>query len=427
MPSLFEPLRLRGVTLRNRIGMSPMCQYSAVAGLPQTWHITHLGARASGGAGLVLAEATAVEPRGRISLGDTGLWNEAQREAWRPIVEFIAAQGAVPGIQLAHAGRKAGTAAPWEGGKPYASFLGRSATHQHGAEEAGPETSAPENAGDGARATAAEAWTDEPIAPSPIPFAEGYQTPREMTRADMDAVREAFCHSTALAAEAGFKVLELHWAHGYLLHSFLSPLTNRRGDAYGGELPGRLRFPLELAEAVRAAWPEELPLLLRLSCTDWLAGGWDLQQSLALARRLKELGVDLIDCSSGGTTPESRPPVMLSSGGGFSRPQDPATAATEVAATGTIDETGFLATLYQVPFAEAVRREAAIPSAAVGLITTPQQAEQIVREERADLVLVGRAMLRDPHWALHAAAALGAEAPWPRQYSRARPSGPSSQ
>jgi 2,4-dienoyl-CoA reductase-like NADH-dependent reductase (Old Yellow Enzyme family) len=409
MPTLFDPLRLRGVALRSRIGMSPMCMYSAVEGIPQTWHITHLGARAIGGAALVMAEATAVEARGRISLGDTGLWNDAQRETWRPIAEFIAAQGAVPGIQLAHAGRKAGTARPWEGGKPLA-----------------------------LKRDEPDGWRDEIIAPSALPFAEGYRTPREMTRAEMDEVLEAFVAATRRAYAAGFKLIELHFAHGYLMHSFLSPLTNARGDAYGGELPGRVRFPLEVVEAVRAAWPGELPLLVRLSCSDWLDGGWDIAQSVSLARLLKKLGVDMIDCSSGGTTPESRPPVPPHvnraattghggtgrSGAGLPalRPDAPRDGrATELEATEPpMPLPDILAPLYQLPFAEAIRREAAIPTAAVGLITTGEQARRIIAEERADMVMIGRAMLRDPHWALNAARELDADAPWPKQYARAR-------
>jgi 2,4-dienoyl-CoA reductase-like NADH-dependent reductase (Old Yellow Enzyme family) len=374
MPTLFEPLHLRAVTLRSRIGMSPMCQYSAVGGVPQTWHITHLGARASGGAGLVMAEATAVEPRGRISLADTGLWNAEQAAAWAPIAAFIASQGAVPGMQLAHAGRKAGTAPPWEGGKPYAAESG---------------------------------WTEQPLGPTAEAFAPGWQTPREMDRADMAAVRDAFVESTRLAIAAGFKVLELHMAHGYLLHSFYSPISNTRGDSYGGSLPNRLRYPLEVAEAVRAALPAELPLFVRISATDWIAGGWDIEQSIVFARLLKKLGVDLLDCSSGAISPASRPPVVAQASG---LAQGPPAATTALPAE----------PLYQVPFAEAIRREAAIPTAAVGLITTAEQAASVISGERADLVMIGRAMLRDPYWALHAAQELGVEAAWPRQYWRAK-------
>ena len=353
MSVLFTPFRLRGVELRNRVVVSPMCQYSAVDGLAQPWHLVHLGSRAVGGAGLVIAEATAVLPAGRISPADLGLWSDAHAAALAPIAAFIESQGAVAGLQLAHAGRKASTAPPWQGGGPVAP-------------------------GDGG-------WT--PVAPSPLPFAPGHPEPGELSAAEIDGVVAAFAAAAGRAARAGFRVVELHMAHGYLLHSFLSPLTNRRTDDWGGSLDNRMRFPLAVAGAVRAAWPPELPLFARLSATDWVEGGWDLPSSIALARRLRELGVDLVDCSSGGLVPQATIPA----GPG-----------------------------YQVPFAAAIRREAGIPTGAVGLITAPQQAEQIVATGQADLVLLARELLRNPHWPLHAAAALRAETAWPVQYLRAR-------
>lgn len=355
MSQLFAPLALRSLTLRNRILMSPMCQYSARDGVPGHWHLVHLGARAVGGAALVMVEATAVLPEGRISPADTGLWSDAHVDAFRPVAAFIRAQGAVPAIQLAHAGRKAGTDLPWLGGAPVPPGQG--------------------------------GWT--PVAPSPLPFADGYQVPREVTPADLDRVESAFVAAVERAAAAGFQAVELHMAHGYLLHEFLSPITNRRADEYGGAaFEDRARFPLRVAAAVRAAWPADLPLLVRLSCTDWVEGGWDLESSIALCRRLRDLGVDLADCSSGGIVSDARIP----------------------AAPG-----------FQVPFAAEIRRQAGIPTAAVGLITAPAQAEQIVATGQADAVLLGRELLRDPHWPLHAARALGAEVEWPAQYLRARP------
>lgn len=355
MSQLFAPLTLRSVTLRNRILMSPMCQYSARDGVPGPWHLVHLGSRAVGGAGLVMVEATAVLPKGRISPADTGLWSDAQLEAFRPIAAFIRAQGACPAIQLAHAGRKAGTDLPWRGGAPLQ----------------------PDSGG----------WT--PVAPSPRAFADGYQVPRELDTPDLDRVESAFVAAAERAAAAGFEAVELHMAHGYLLHEFLSPITNHRADEYGGVgFEDRVRFPLRVVAAVRAAWPDDLPLLVRLSCTDWVEGGWDLESSIMLCRRLRRLGVDLVDCSSGGLVPDARIPA----GPGF-----------------------------QVPFAAEIRHEAQVATAAVGLITAPAQAEQIVATGHADAVLLGRELLRDPYWALNAARSLGAEVDWPAQYLRARP------
>jgi len=352
--ALFQPLRLRETTLRSRIAVSPMCQYSAREGRPTDWHLVHLGSRAVGGAGLVIAEACAVLPEGRITPDDTGLWSDAHAEAWAPITRFIADQGAVPAVQLAHAGRKASTEAPWHGGGP---------------------------AGEGARG-----W--RPVGPSPLPFAEGYPVPRELSTDGITAVVGAFRDAAQRAERAGFEVVEIHMAHGYLLHQFLSPLTNRRTDEYGGSLENRMRLPLEVARAVREAFPVERPIFARISATDWVEGGWDLEQSVALARALRETGVDLVDCSSGGLVPHAKVP---------------------------------LAPGYQVPFAEAIRERAGVMTGAVGLITEPAQAEAIVAGGKADLVLLARQLLRDPYWPLHAAQALGVEVPWPNQYLRARP------
>ena len=354
MSALFTPLRLRETTLRNRIVVSPMCQYSAREGRPTDWHLVHLGSRAVGGAGLVIAEAGAVQPEGRISPDDVGLWSDAHAEAWTPITRFVAEQGAVPAIQLAHAGRKASTEAPWHGGGP---------------------------AGEGGRG-----W--RPVGPSPLPFAEGYPVPRELSTDEITAVVGAFRDAARRAEQAGFEVVEIHMAHGYLLHQFLSPLTNRRTDEYGGTLENRMRLPLEVARAVREAFPVERPIFARISATDWVEGGWDLEQSVVLARELRETGVDLVDCSSGGLVPHAKVP---------------------------------LAPGYQVPFAEAIRERAGVMTGAVGLITEPAQAEAIVAGGKADLVLLARQLLRDPYWPLHAAQALGVEVPWPNQYLRARP------
>lgn len=353
MSRLFSPLRLRGVECRNRIFVSPMCQYSCADGLATDWHLVHLGSRAAGGAGLVMAEATAVEPAGRISPGDSGLWSDAHARAWAPVARFIRSQGAVPAIQLAHAGRKASTRAPWDGGGPLTLDQG--------------------------------AWIA--VGPSPLAFAPGDPTPRELSVADIGALAARFAKSALLALEAGFEAVELHFAHGYLGHSFLSPLSNRRTDAYGGGFDGRVRFPLEVAAAVRRVWPERLPLLARVSATDWVPGGWDLPQTVELAKKLKAAGVDFIDCSSGGLVPDAKIPA----GPGF-----------------------------QVPFAQAVKRGADIPTGAVGLITEPAQAEEIVASGQADAVLLARQFLREPYWPQRAAKELGATAPWPRQYGRAR-------
>ncbi len=351
---LFEPLRLRGVTLRNRIGVSPMCQYSCVDGVATDWHLVHLGSRAVGGAGLVLTEATAVLPEGRISPEDLGLWSDAHAEPLARVAAFVKAQGAAPGVQLAHAGRKASTRRPWDGGKPLP----------------------PEDGG----------W--RPVGPGPHAFAPAHAVPDALDGAGLVRIVDAFRQAAARALDAGFDVLELHAAHGYLLAEFLSPLVNRRDDAYGGSFEGRTRLLREVVGAVRGVWPERLPLLVRVSATDWVEGGWSGDDTVALARLLAPLGVDLIDCSSGGAVPDAKVPV----GPG-----------------------------YQVPFAARVRREAGVPSATVGLITEPAQADAIVREGEADLVLLARELLRDPYWPLHAARALGHDLPWPPQYERAKP------
>jgi len=334
---LFSPLQLRGITARNRLWISPMCQYSVFAedGVATDWHLVHLGSRAVGGAGLILVEATAVEPRGRISARDLGLWNDTQAAALAPIVRFLTRHGAIPAIQLAHAGRKAGV--------PGA------------------------------------------IGPSALAFSPEMAMPQAMTRADIERVVNAFRAAAGRALEAGFQVVEIHSAHGYLLHEYLSPISNRRTDAYGGDFDNRIRLLLEVTRAVRAVWPERLPLFVRISATDWLDGGWNVEQSVALAGRLAAAGVDLIDVSSGGLVPDQQ--IRLGPG-------------------------------YQVPFAERIRREADIATAAVGLITQARQADAIVREGRADAVLIGRQSLRDPYWPLRVARELRYEAPVPFQYER---------
>lgn len=338
-PHLFSPLTIKDITLRNRVGVSPMCQYSAENGFLNDWHLVHLGSRAVGGAGLIMVEATGVEPRGRISPGDAGLWSDQHVEPLARINRFLKQQGAVPGIQLAHAGRKGSSARPWEDG-------GRSlADHEGG-------------------------W--ETIAPSPIAFgAELNRAPREMTADDIRVVQESFRAATVRALNAGCEFLELHAAHGYLLHEFYSPLSNRRTDQYGGSFENRIRMVVETARTMRRVWPERLPFATRLSCTDWIEGGWTIDESVELSKRLKAEGVDLIDCSSGFNTPDYG---AIPFGSGF-----------------------------QVPFAERIRREANVLTAAVGYITNAAQADGIIRNGRADVVLLAREMLRNPYWALEAA------------------------
>jgi 2,4-dienoyl-CoA reductase-like NADH-dependent reductase (Old Yellow Enzyme family) len=348
---LLSPITLRGTTFRNRAWVSPMCQYSAVDGMPDDWHLVHLGARAVGGAGLVMTEATAIVPEGRISPQDTGIWTDAQADEWARIARFVKGQGAAAGMQLAHAGRKASTKRPWDGRGPV--------------EEGGWQTV-------GAAAIGYDDW--------PAPHA---LTPDELTASGRDWAAAA---SRALAA--GFDTVEVHAAHGYLLHQFLSPLTNTRTDQYGGSFENRVRYPLEVVRAVREVWPDDRPLLVRISAQDWAPGGWTLEESIELARRLREAGVDLVDCSSGGLVPDQR--ITVGPG-------------------------------YQVPFSAAVRSQAGIATGAVGLITEPVQAEKIVADGEADVVLLARELLRDPHWPLRAAAELGDDIDWPAQYLRARP------
>lgn len=351
---LFSPLKFRSIELRNRIAVSPMCMYSATDGVPNDWHLVHLGSRAVGGAGLVIVEATGVRADGRISPGCLGLWNDEQLNKFKPIVEFIKNNGAVAGIQLAHAGRKASTDLAWKGGKPLAANQG--------------------------------AW--QTVAPSALPFTEGWHTPRELSVPEMKQLAQDYVHSAELAQKAGFQLIELHMAHGYLMHEFLSPISNHRTDEYGGSLENRMRFPLEVATAVRKAWPQDLPIFVRISATDWLdQGGWDLEQSITFAKELKKIGIDLIDCSTGGNVPHAKIPVGPS---------------------------------YQVPFADGVRQKAEIPTGAVGKITDPHQAEEILQSGKADLILMARELLKDPYWPLHAAEKLGVNVTWPLQYGRVR-------
>ena len=348
---LFSPFRIREIELKNRIVVSPMCEYSAKDGHPQTWHLVHLGSRAIGGAALVFTEATAVEERGRISSADTGIYEDAHVESWRPIAEFIRSHGAVPGMQLAHAGRKASTAPPWTGGKPVSVQDG--------------------------------GW--EPVGPSALAFDAGYTVPRELSAAEIAGIVAAFRKSAERALAAGFEVVEIHAAHGYLLHQFLSPFSNTRADEYGGAFENRIRVTLKVARAVREVWPQRLPLFVRVSATDWKEGGWDLAQTIELARQLRPLGVDLIDTSSGGLVP------------GVKIPLGPG---------------------YQTGFAEAIRKEAGIATGAVGMISEPTQAETILATEQADLVFLAREMLRDPYWPRRAAKALDAKIKAPVQYER---------
>jgi 2,4-dienoyl-CoA reductase-like NADH-dependent reductase (Old Yellow Enzyme family) len=357
MPRLLDPLTIRSITFSNRIFVSPMCEYSSEDGFANDWHLVHLGSRAVGGAGLVFTEATAVTPEGRISPQDLGIWKDAHVQPLARIVSFIHSQGSVSGMQLAHAGRKASTRRPWEGG-------GRLSELEGG-------------------------WRNV-MAPSSIAFAGNYPQPIEMTPAMITRAVAAFAGAAKRALKAGFRVIEIHAAHGYLIHEFLSPLSNQRRDAYGGSFENRSRFAREVVTAVRKEWPQELPLFLRISATDWVDGGWDVDQSVALAKMLKALGVDFVDCSSGGNIAEAKIPL----GPG-----------------------------YQVPFAERIRAEAEIPTGAVGLITTAQQAEDIVSAGRADAVVLAREMLRDPYFPLRAARELEQEITWPSQYLRAAPPG----
>jgi len=351
---LFSPLTIRGVALQNRIVVSPMCQYSSVDGLADDWHLVHLGSRAVGGAGLIFVEATSVTAQGRITPSDMGIWNDEHIEPLKRIASFIDRVGAVAGIQLAHAGRKASCAVPWEGGRRL-------------------------KIGEGG-------WPV--IGPSPIPFREDDPESIPLDEVGIGEVIEAFVEAAERAIKAGFRVIEIHSAHGYLLHSFLSPLSNQRTDRYGGSLENRMRLLLEVATALRKLLPPEMPLFTRISATDWADGGWDLDQSIALARALKPIGVDLIDASSGALVPWAKIPVAPN---------------------------------FQLPFAAAIRGDTGILTAAVGMITEPRQADAIIRSGEADLVFLARQMLREPYWALNAAHALGQAAAWPVQYQRAAP------
>ncbi len=361
-PRLFSPLTLRGVTLPNRIVISPMCTYSATNGMPDDWHLVHLGQYALGGAGLVFTEAAAVEERGRITHGDLGIWSDGHAAALKQVTTFLKAHGAVPGIQLAHAGRKASMQRPWFGNGPL---------------------------GEDDVARGDKPW--DIYAPSALPVGEDFMVPDEMSEADIHHVQQAFADAAGRAAEAGFEVLEIHSAHGYLGHSFLSPLSNRRNDAYGGDREGRMRFTLETVEKVRAAWPADKPLFVRVSSIDGVEGGWELDDTVVLAGELKARGVDVMDCSSGGI-------------GG------PATAVTPRDAI----PMGF-----RLPFSERVRADADIPTMTHGFIIHAEHAEQILQEERADLIGIAREALFNPYWPHHAAQQLGSDpefASWPEQY-----------
>lgn len=354
MAILFTPLQLREILFKNRIFVSPMCQYSAEGGIPNHWHLVHYGTRAVGGAALVMVEATAVCPEGRITPWCTGIWSDRHVEAFRPIVDFIRAQGAIPAIQIAHAGRKASCDVPWRGGH----YL-------------------PIGSG---------GW--QTVAPSAISFSPAHGVPHALTHEEIDDVVGLFADAARRALAAGFEVVEVHCAHGYLLNEFLSPLSNRREDEYGGSLENRCRLPLRIARAVRELWPQQWPVFVRISATDWVEGGWEVTQSVQFAQWLKQLGIDLIDCSTGGLVADAQVPFAPG---------------------------------FQVPFAEQVRKQAGIATGAVGLITQPEQAEQILAQGRADVVLLARELLRNPYWPLHAAHALGVDVAWPNQYVRAKP------
>jgi 2,4-dienoyl-CoA reductase-like NADH-dependent reductase (Old Yellow Enzyme family) len=354
MAQLFDPLPIRGITLKSRIVVSPMCQYSSDDGFANDWHLVHLGSRAVGGASLVFAEATAVTPEGRISPEDLGIWKDDHIEYLARIVKFIKSQGVVPGMQIAHAGRKGSTQRPWEGSSKVPLASG--------------------------------GWV--PIAPSAVAFSDAYPMPQAMTKLEIREVVEAFAAAARRALQAGFQVLEIHSAHGYLAHEFYSPLSNFRDDEYGGSFENRTRIGREIVSAVRKVWPENLPLFIRISATDWKEGGWDLDQAVELAKQLKPLGVDLVDCSSAGLVVDQK----IVAGPGF-----------------------------QVPFAERIRRDANVLTATVGLIETKEQVTEILAKERADLVLMAREFLRDPYWPLRAARELGHKASWPAQYLRAAP------
>ncbi len=351
---LFSPLSLRGITLKNRVAVSPMCQYSSLDGFASDWHLVHLGSRAVGGAGLVITEAAAVSPEGRITSHDLGLWDDSHIAGLKRIVDFLTENGSVAGIQLAHAGRKASHTRPWEGGKAIL----------------------PDEP---------DGW--QPVAPSSIPFAENGPVPTELDAEGMAKIRADFKASAVRALAAGFKVVEVHAAHGYLLHEFLSPISNHRTDNYGGSFKNRVRFVREVVQDVRGIWPDDLPLFVRVSASDWTEGGWTIEDSVQLSALLKQDGVDLIDCSSGGNVQKATIPVEPN---------------------------------YQVPFAEQIKRETGLPTGAVGLITTPEQAEAILNAGQADLIFLARELLRDPYFPLRAARELDEDIVWPVQYQRAK-------
>jgi 2,4-dienoyl-CoA reductase-like NADH-dependent reductase (Old Yellow Enzyme family) len=353
MSLLFQPLKIRGVELKNRIGVSPMCQYSAMDGFANDWHLVHLGSRAAGGAGIVIVEATAVCPEGRISPGDLGLWKDEQIDFLKRIVTFIESQGAVPCIQLGHAGRKASHQVPWKGGKAL--------TFEEGA------------------------W--QTFAPSAIPYSDKEPSPKEMTLDDIRQCISNFSSATKRSMDAGFKAIEIHAAHGYLINEFLSPLSNQRNDEYGGSFENRIRLLLQIVEAARNIIGPTIPLFVRISVTDWVSSAWSIEDSIKLATILKAASVDLIDCSSGGNSPLQKIPV---------------------------------GPLYQVNFAAEIKKSTGLLTAAVGIITTPKEAEEIVNNKKADLVLLARQFLRDPYFPLHAAKESGNDIIWPKQYERAK-------
>jgi 2,4-dienoyl-CoA reductase-like NADH-dependent reductase (Old Yellow Enzyme family) len=357
MAGLFDPLTIRDLEFPNRVFVSPMCQYSSNDGYANDWHLVHLGSRAVGGAGLVFTEATAVLPEGRISPQDLGIWEDGHIEMLNRIVRFIHKQGSIPGMQLAHAGRKASTRRPWEA-----------------------QGTVPESEG---------GWK-KIVAPSAIAFADNYPMPQALTPDGIQEIVAAFAAAARRACQAGFRVVEIHGAHGYLIHEFLSPLSNQRKDDYGGSFENRTRLCRQVVKAVRSKWPKELPLFVRISATDWVDGGWDVEQSVKLAGELKLMGVDLVDCSSGGNVPHAKIPV----GAG-----------------------------YQTPFAQKIRHEAEIMTGAVGMITSSVQAEHIVRTGQADAVIIAREFLRDPYWPLRAARELDQQIAWPVEYLRAAPRG----
>ena len=353
MSKLFEPLRIRSVEFKNRIAVSPMCEYSSVDGFANDWHLVHLGTRAVGGAGLIFTEATAVTPEGRISPDDLGIWKDEHISFLKKITGFIKSHGAVPGIQLAHAGRKASMSSPWKGGTPVA--------HKDGG------------------------W--DTVSSSAVAFKPGDPVPHELSKEEIKALCIEFKKAAKRSLEAGFKVIEIHGAHGYLINEFLSPASNFRKDDYGGSFENRIRFLLEVIESIQSEWPKEYPLFLRISASDWTEGGWTPEDSAALGKVVKDKGIDLMDCSSGGNV--SRAPIVV-------KP------------------------LYQVPFAEKVKKESGILTGAVGLITTPEECEDIIATGKADLIFLARQLLRDPYFPLHAAKTLGAEIKWPVQYERAK-------